>query len=217
MTARVPENPYEAAKGIWNERYRHFLTAKHNWQILAMAALISNAAQAGGMAWLASRSQVVPYIVRVDEAGRSLVLGPAEATAITDSRIIAWQVQEYVQRVREVTADRTAQKNILEAAYRTTRGAATTFLNEHFRAESPFVVMERRTVTAQVESLLQVSSNTWQAEWREIQRSVDGQTIGDERWTGQFTVEIDPPHTTDEITHNPLGFYVTHIGWSRRL
>ena len=88
MTTHVPENPYEAAKGVWNERYRHFLTAKRNWQILAVAALLSNAAQAGGMAWLASRSQVVPYIVRVDEAGRSLVLGPAEATTVTDSRVV---------------------------------------------------------------------------------------------------------------------------------
>ena len=217
MSTRAAENPYEAAKDVWNERYHHFLTAKRNWQILAVAALVSNAVQAGGMAWLASRSRVVPYIVRVDEVGRTLVLGPAEATAVTDSRVVAWQIQEYLQRVRQVTADRTAQKNLLEEAYRTTRGTATAFLNEHFRAESPFVVMEHRTVTAQVESLLQVSSTTWQAEWREIQRSVDGQTIGDERWTGQFTVEIDPPHTADEITHNPLGFYVTHITWSRRL
>jgi len=217
MTMRVPENPYEAAKGVWNERYRNFLIAKRNWQILALAALISNAVQAGGMAWLASRSEVVPYIVRVDDVGRSVVLGPAEATTVTDSRIIAWQIQDYVERVRQVTADRTAQKNILEAAYRTTRGTAITFLNEHFRVESPFAVMERRTVSAQVESLLQVSSSTWQADWREIQHSIDGQAIGDEHWTGQFTVEVDPPHTVDEIIHNPLGFYVTHISWSRRL
>jgi type IV secretion system protein VirB5 len=217
MTTRVPGNPYEAAKGVWNERYHHFLTSKHNWQILAVIALISNVAQAGGMVWLASRSRVVPYIVRVDEVGRSIVLGPVEATTVIDSRLVAWQVQDYVQRVREVTADRTAQKNILEAAYRTTRGAATTFLNEHFRAESPFMVMERRTVTAQVESLLQVSSTTWQVDWREIQHSIDGKTIGDERWTGQFTVELDPPHTADEIISNPLGFYVTRISWSRRL
>jgi type IV secretion system protein VirB5 len=217
MTRRVSDNPYEAAKGVWNERYRHFLTAKHNWQILAVAALISNAAQAGGMVWLASRSRAVPYIVRVDEVGRSLVVGPAEATSVVEPRVVAWQVQDYVQRVRGVTADRTAQKNILEAAYRTTRGAATTFLNEHYRTENPFVVMERQTVTAQVESLLQISSGTWQADWREIQRSVDGQAIGDERWTGQFTVELDPPRTADAIINNPLGFYVTRISWSRRL
>jgi len=217
MITCVPENPYEAAKGVWNERYRHFITAKRNWQILAVAALFSNAMQAGCLAWLASRSQVVPYIVRVDEVGQSVVLGPAESTAVTDSRVIAWQIQDYVQRVRGVTADRTAQKIALEAAYRTTRGAATAFLNEHYRAESPFAVMEQQTVTAQVESMLQVSSTTWQAEWRETQRSIDGQTIGDERWTGQFTVEIDPPRTADEVTHNPLGFYVTRISWSRRL
>jgi len=217
MSQRVPENPYEGAQGVWNERYRRFVTAKRNWQILAVAALVSNAAQAAGMAWLATQSRVVPYIVRVDQVGRTLVLGPAEASSVADPSVVAWQIQDYLQRVRQVTADRSAQKGILEEVYRTTRGAAVEFLNEHFRQDNPFVVMERRTVMAEIESLLQISSHTWQAEWREIQRSIDGQTLGDERWTGQFTVEVDPPRAADEITHNPLGFYVTHITWSRRL
>ena len=101
MTAKVPENPYEAARGVWNERYRRFVTEKRNWQILAALALVANATQAGGMAWLASQSRVVPYIVRVDEAGRSLVIGPAAEAAHADARVIAWQLQDYLQRARQ--------------------------------------------------------------------------------------------------------------------
>jgi type IV secretory pathway TrbF-like protein len=217
MTVKVPENPYEAAKGVWNERYRRFVTEKRNWQILAALALVANATQAGGMAWLASQSRVVPYIVRVDEAGRSLVIGPAAEAAHADARVIAWQLQDYLQRARQVTPDRTVQKALLERVYSTTRGPATAYLNEHYRGENPFVVAERTTVEVAVESLLQVSSDTWQLDWVEHRRSLDGQTVGEERWTGQLTVEIDPPRTADLLLMNPLGFYVNHITWSRRL
>lgn len=217
MTGTVPENPYEAARGVWNERYRRSVTEKRNWQILAALALVANAVQAGGMAWLASQSRVVPYVVRVDEAGQSLVIGPAEEAPAADTRLIAWQLQEYLRRARQVTADRTVQKTLLERVYATTRGPATAYLNEHFRADNPFTVAERSTVEVAIESLLHVSRDTWQLDWTERRRSLDGQTIGEDRWTGQFTVEVDPPRTNDLLLTNPLGFYITQITWSRRL
>ena len=57
----------------------------------------------------------------------------------------------------------------------------------------------------------------WQLDWTERRRSLDGQTIGEDRWTGQLTVEVDPPRTSDLLLTNPLGFYITQITWSRRL
>jgi type IV secretion system protein VirB5 len=217
VTDTIPENPYERAKSVWNERYRSFVTAKRNWQILAVTALLSNAAQAGGMVWLASQSRVVPYIVRVDDVGKTVVLGPAQRTTVSDPKVIAWQLGDYLQRARQVTADRTAQKALLERVYGATKGAATITLNESFRERNPFLLMEHHTITASVESLLQLSPETWQADWTEIRRSIDGQTQSTERWTGQFTVAIEPPSTPEGLASNPLGFFVTHITWSRRL
>ncbi len=213
----VPENPYEAARFEWNERYRSFITAKRNWQILAVVAVVVNALLGWGLLWQASQSRVVPYVVRVDEVGQTLVLGPATASNVADPQVIAWQLQHYVRDVRSVTADRSAQKRVLEAAYERTAGSATQFLNEHFRAQNPFEGMTKGTVSIEIRSVLRVGDASWKLEWRETHRGLDGRHIRDEDWTGQFTVRVEPPMTPEGLARNPLGFRVTHISWARQL
>jgi hypothetical protein len=41
--------------------------------------------------------------------------------------------------VRAVVADGAAEKELLDSAYAHTKGAATRFLNDHFKDENPFV------------------------------------------------------------------------------
>jgi type IV secretion system protein VirB5 len=172
--AGTPENPYEAARGEWNERYRKFIVAKRNWQILAVVAVASNAFLGWGLLWHASQSQVIPYVVRVDEVGQTLVIGPASEPAFADPKVIAWQLQAFIRDVRSVTADRTAQKAILEAAYDRSGGAATEFLNEHFRVHNPFETMAKSTVAAEIRSLLRISDDSWKVEWKEVRRGSMG-------------------------------------------
>jgi type IV secretory pathway TrbF-like protein len=169
------------------------------------------------LVWLASQSQVVPYVVRVDEAGQSLVIGPAQASQATDPRIVGWQLQGFVRQVRQVTADRTAQKQLLDRAYQQAAGPAIAFLNAHFRDEAtnPFVRSRTEIVMPSVRNTLQIGERTWEVEWVEAKHTLEGKDAGRETWKGQFEVRIDPPSTPEDIVANPLGFKVTRISWSR--
>lgn len=213
----IPTNPYEAARSEWNERNRSLLTAKRNWQWLAFVQTAVIALLGWGVLWQASQSRVVPYIVRVDDVGQTLVLGPAEAESVADPEVLAWQLQQYVRDVRSVTPDRSAQKRVLEEAYLRTGGAATQFLNEHFQAQNPFETMTKETVGVAIRSVLRVSERSWKLEWKEIHRGLDGRLVRQEQWTGQFTVAVEPPTTPEGLATNPLGFRVTHISWARQL
>ena len=213
----VPQNPYEAARSEWNERNRSLLVAKRNWQLLAFVQTAVLALLGWGILWQASQSRVVPYVVRVDEVGQTLVLGPAEAASIASSEILAWQLQQYVRDLRSVTPDRVAQKRVLEEAYLRTGGAATQFLNEHFQAHNPFETMTRGTVSVAVRSVLRVADRSWKLEWKEVHRGLDGRLVREEQWTGQFAVAVEPPSTPEALAKNPLGFTVTHISWDRQL
>ncbi len=217
MTTTEPtSNPYTAAQGIWNERNRDLVTAKHNWQILAAVALLSNALLGVGVLWLASQSRVVPYIVRVDEAGQSMVVGAATEASVTDPKVIGWQLQEYLRDVRHVTADGAAQKTILRSVYERTAGPATGILNAHFREMDPFLLAKERTVVASVRNTLAIGERTWQVEWTELHRALDGKPLEEQIWTGRFEVVTSPPTTPEEIVTNPLGFRVRGISWSRK-
>lgn len=209
-------SPYHAARGAWNERYLNLLHARRNWQLIALVAVASNLVVALGLVWQSAQSKVVPYVVRVDEVGQSLVLGPATASTVTDPKIIGYQLQSYVRDLRQVTADGSAQKNLLERVYGQTAGAAIETLHEHFRTTSPFETARQFTVMPSVRSTLQLGDRTWQVEWTETRRTLEGTVSSEETWVGQFEVVVEPPTLAQEVVTNPLGFKVTRISWSRK-
>jgi len=217
LARKAPRNPYDTARREWNERNRSLLRAKYNWQLLALVAIAANAGLAWGLVHLASASRVVPYVVRVDEVGQALVIERATAGDVADEPVLAWQLQDYVRKVRQITPDRTAQKALLEEIYSRTDGPAVQFLNDHFRRDNPFETLTRRSVGVSIRSLLRVAGDTWQVEWKETARGLDGKLLAEEDWTGQFAVEVNPPETEDAILANPLGSTVTHITWTRQL
>jgi type IV secretion system protein VirB5 len=209
-------NPYHEARGIWNERYMSLVRARWNWQIVSLVLAISNLVVALALVWHSAQSKVVPYIVRVDEAGQSLVIGPATASSVADPKIVGFQLQAYVRDARQVTADGAAQKNLLERVYRQTAGPAIGFLNDHFRASDPFLAARSRIVMPSVRNTLQLGERTWQVEWVETHRTLEGKLAGEETWVGQFEVVVEPPSAAEELVANPLGFKVTRISWSRK-
>ena len=80
----------------------------------------------------------------------------------------------YVRELRQVTADGAAQKNLLERVYRQTAGPAIGSLNDHFRAADPFLAARSGTVMPSVRNTLQLGDRTWQVEWVETRRTLEG-------------------------------------------
>lgn len=214
----APENPYLAGRLEWNERYYGFIRAKRNWQIIAVVALVVNAVLGLGILWQASQSRVTPYVVEVDELGQTVVVGPAERTTTADPRLVRYQVAEFIRKARSIVADGAAEKQLLDNAYAHAAGAATRFLNDHFKAHNPFLRMHERTVSVEVTSVLPLpASDSWQVQWTETHRGLDGAVLVEERWQAILTVEIRPGDTPEAIEQNPLGLYVTDIQWTKQL
>ncbi len=215
---KPPENPYLAARLEWNERYHGFVRAKRNWQVIAIVALVVNATLGLGILWQASQSRVTPYVIEVDQLGQTLVIGPAEKGHATDPRLVRFQVAEFIRKVRSIVADGAAEKQILDSAYAHVSGAATGFLNDHFNENNPFLRMQERTVSVDVTSVMPLpASDSWQIQWTETHRGLDGAVLVRERWQALLTVDIRPGNTPDQIEQNPLGLYVTNIQWTKQL
>lgn len=215
---QAPENPYLAARLEWNERYHGFVRAKRNWQVIALVALVVNAMLGLGILWQASQSRVTPYVVEVDELGQTLVIGPAEKARNTDPRLVRYQLAELIRKVRSIVGDGAAEKQLLDSAYAHASGAATRFLNDHYKEHNPFLRMQERTVSVEVTSVLPLpASNSWQLQWTETHRGLDGAVLARERWQALLAVEIRPGNTPEQIEQNPLGLYVTDIQWTKQL
>ena len=211
------DSPYLNARREWNERYGSYIQRAQNWRMMAFGSLALSAVLGISLVVVAGQSKVQPFIVEVDKLGQAVAVQPAEAVRELDERIVRAQLSNYIANIRNITPDPTVQKRWLDSVYAMSGAGATSFLNDYFRKNDPFVTGRTSMVTADIEVVLPLSSSTWQVQWTETKRSLSGQVEGVSRWQAVLTTKVYTPTTAKEIAANPTGLVAEQITWTQQL
>lgn len=211
-----PETPYQRAGQLWDERIGSARTQARNWRYMAFGCLGLSTGLAAALAWEASQSRVVPYVVSVDKLGEPRALAPAETGYKPTDPQIAWHLARFVSDVRAVSLDPVVMRqNWLQAYdFATPRGAL--FLSDYVRSSNPFQAAGERAISVEVTSIVRASDRSFQVKWTETPFEHGVRGIAS-HWTGILTILIRPPTTTEVLRRNPLGLYVEAIDWSREI
>jgi type IV secretion system protein VirB5 len=217
-------NPYVEARREWDERYADLVLGKRNWQIAAGGLLAATLILAGGIVWQATRSRYIPYIVEVDKLGYALTVPQPLTASVTpdaEARIERYEIATFILNARSVSSDPAVEQQQLNSLLAHARGAADHFLDAYYHANgftrNPFKIAEKQTVTVQIDSILQISKQSYQVRWSETARDLNGINLGvPTRWEAQLQTEIIPPNSADTIINNPLGLFVTQISWTQQ-
>src|SRR5271170_941546 len=203
-------NPYVQGWREWDERYADLVVGKRNWQLAAGGLLIMGLILAGGMVWLSGRSKYIPYVVEVDRLGYGLTVPQAlTAASLPDvtGRMERYEVATFIRQAREVSSDPQVEQQMLNSLLAHARGAADRFLDEYYHADTahnPFRIAQKQTVSVQMDSILQLSSKSYQVRWTEQARDLNGVTNGaPSHWEAQLQTEIAPPRSDEAIVSNP--------------
>jgi type IV secretion system protein VirB5 len=213
--AAALETPYLSARREWNERYGDYIARARSWRWAAFGAIAVALALAIGVVWQGAQSKVVPYVVEVDKLGDAVAVARADRAVLADVRVIKAQLAAWIVDVRSVSSDPLAQKAALSRSYATTAATATLFLNDYYRQHSPF--NQNRTVAVSVDAVLPISNQTYQIQWSEDGRDLQGRDLATTHWLASVTVAFDPPTDERGVLSNPLGLYVTGISWTQHL
>ena len=212
-------SPYLVARREWDERYGGLIKRAQQWRAAAILALLVALAEAIVIIGVATRPRIAPYVVAVDSLGRVAGAGPADRNSPVDERMKQAAITQWVQDMRGVTSDGLAERAAIDHVYAMigSQSAAQTIVTDYFRANQPFERGSRETVQVEVNAILPNSPHSYEVDWTETQRTLDGKPISSDRWKGIFTVAINP--STDEavLTVNPFGIYVMDMTWSKVL
>jgi len=212
-------NSYLDARREWNERYGDYISRERMWRWVAIGALAASLVAVTGVVIIGSQNKLVPYVVEVNRLGDAVAVRRAEPTGKVESSVVKAQLARWLTGVRTVLGDSEAQHLLLREAYATVnkKGDAYAQLNAQFSAVSPFKRAETEQVSIEIRSILAISRQTWRMEWDETVRPRDGRPVITEAWQATVTIAVNPP--TDEATllKNPMGVYVSHYSWSKRL
>ena len=212
-------SPYLVARREWDERYGGLIKRAQQWRTTAILALLVALAEAIVIVGVATRPRIAPYVVAVDSLGRVAAAGAADRNSPVDERMKQAAITQWVQDMRGVTSDGLAERAAIDHVYAMigSQSAAQTIVTDYFRANQPFERGSRETVQVEVNAILPNSPHSYEVDWTETVRTLDGKPISSDRWKGIFTVAINP--STDEavLRVNPFGIYVMDMTWSKVL
>lgn len=212
-------NPFIEHGRSQDDRYMNLAKAKANWQIAfcMQTALLSVSIAFNGYAQLKPKFQ--PYVVVQDRIGHVVAVGPADQSNPIDSkRIIYGQTTEWIENSRAVIGDLKASKKNFDWVYaRVAAGSpAKAKLDEFYRKREPFKTAATTTAVATVTLAMPTGGNTWDIEWTEEWRNLQGDVVRSERWKAKLTYTIAAQDKEEKIRLNPAGYFVTDFSWSKQ-
>ncbi|MBA4339568.1 MAG: conjugal transfer protein TrbF [Hyphomonas sp.] len=215
-TSPYPETPYQKAGQVWDERIGSARAQAKNWRLMALGCLALSFATSGALIWRSLQSTVTPYIVEVDETGAAKAIGPAtEVYNPTDAQI-AHHLAAFISDVRSVSTDPVVVRENWLRAYEFVTAQAATTLSAEAEANDPFTDVGRRSRTVEVVSVVRVSDKSFQARW--IEKSYEQGALREaKRFTGMFSVVMQPPRDAARLRSNPLGLYIASLSWAEDL
>jgi type IV secretion system protein TrbF len=210
---------YHAARQEWLERYGDYIAAARSWRRVAFLALITAALAIALLIWTGTRSQVVPYVVKVDRVGSIVSVERADRMRRPDAPLITAQLARWIYAVRTVYVDAAAQRALITEGYAMINrlGDAYGALNDYMRAHDPFERAKAETVAVDVQSVLPIAGDSWRIEWKEDSRGRDGALLSSAQYQASVTLSFSPPRDEATIRANPLGLYISAFSWARRL
>jgi type IV secretion system protein VirB5 len=210
----VPETPYQRAGQAWDERLGTWRAQAAGWRMMAVGLLAANTALCGGLAWLATRGSVTPWVVQVDQLGEPRVVAAAIQGARPTDPMIAWSLARWIEAVRGLPADPVVLGQAWRRAYDFVDDAGAAALSDHARSADPFSQVGKVQITVEVSSVVRASPDSFRIAWVE-RRYENGQLAVTERWTGILTLALRAPTTLDGLRKNPLGIFIHAMAWSK--
>jgi type IV secretory pathway TrbF-like protein len=219
------KNPFLSSNNIWNNQLFEMHEQKRFLQIIIIAMIILVLVAMSGLIYLSKQSKWVPYLVEVDPYGKSFYVDIIEPTKIQNPRIIQAQLSGFISDSRTISSDHSLMKKSIFRIYSmlSPQAPATAKMNEWLNKSedsNPFKRSEKELVEIEILNVMPQSKETWQLDWTEIRRGVQGNLIEEYKMRALITIKISPSNenmSESDLKLNPTGIFVQDFSWSKLL
>jgi len=158
-----------------------------------------------------SQQKTIPVLVNVMPSGESQYLGEVRQSGniqVPDSSI-HYQIRKFVTNIRSVSVDYQIVYNNIDECFFMTTSSYTPIMRNMLLNDSPFDYVGKIRRTVNVESILNITSNSYSINWSEtVLDTSSNQTVS--RFRAVVTIRLITP-TDVTIKRNPLGIYIENF------
>lgn len=209
---------YEKAKREHFDMYMKQAKSIQSWKMAFMISMAFNICALSITGYLSTRSQLIPYVIEVDETGNAKGINPAmQKKYIPQDSEKEYFLREFIKRSRLISLDvDILNRNFTINKYYLTSMARKKYLNMLDKENTNELVKNEMTRTIQIQSFnkLAGTENSYQARWEEILFSKAGDELQKRKYIGLFTITIEQPKNLDELENNPLGIRISDFSLS---
>jgi type IV secretory pathway TrbF-like protein len=212
------ETRYRKARKEWDDRMGGAVIQARNWRLATLLALGLVLVSLAGTIYLGAQPKAVPHIVQVDKIGAPTYIGPIGQSAREyrpGDATIKYHLRRFIDQTRSVSSDPAVVRKNWTDAYTVITPNAANQLGAYAERNDPIKRAQDARVTVDVSSIVQVSKETWQADWEEKTWDKAGNQVGSGVWRGTFKVLLRTPESEDQIATNPIGLYIDEFHWSK--
>jgi type IV secretion system protein VirB5 len=220
LTRAESYNPYLAGRREWDERYGDLVSRVQKANRFAVICGVIALLETPALIAMALRAPKV-MVIAVSADGQYLASGTSGAPVVITDSMKRSTIAAWVTDLRVVTTDPVSQRSAIEKVYAmiSSGSSAQSEVSEFYRGEPPQTRAATETVHVNVNSVLPMSDKTYEVEWIEVARDLQGKVVSEQRWKGAFSFVLSatPPNDERLSRLNPLGLYVTEAHWSKVL
>lgn len=212
------ETRYRKARKEWDDRMGGAVIQARNWRLATLLALGLVLVSLAGTIYLGAQPKAVPHIVQVDKIGAPTYIGPIGQSAREyrpGDATIKYHLRRFIDQTRGVSSDPAVVRKNWTDAYTVITPNAANQLSAYAERNDPIKRAQDARVTVDVSAVVQVSKETWQADWEEKTWDKAGNQVGSAVWRGTFKILLRTPESEDQIATNPIGLYIDEFHWSK--
>lgn len=213
------ETPYLKARQEWDRRMGTTVVQARNWRLAAFASLGLILVSLLGLIYLGAQPKALPLVVQVDKLGAPTYVGPLDQAARDfkpSSASLQYHLRRFIDDTRGISSDAAVLKRNWLDAYKLVTPSGANQLNAYVHDSDPFKQLEdEMRVSVQVNVVVPLSRDTWQADWTETSWDKNGNPTGTAIWRGNFRILLRAPEAEEDLAANPLGLFIDEFHWAR--
>ena len=206
----TPFNPLKEYDRLMGEKCKEAAS----WRTRTVISNVINLVLVIAVVWSFSQNQVVPIFVSTNDIGEVKYLGSPAKTAysgsnVTDVMIIA-HVRKFITNMYTIPQDPEVLRNNLKDCYATLTSNSASKFSRFLREDSPFDNFGLKNQTVAIETVLELSKNSYQIDFIVTTTQVDGSSKKLSRKRAILTTILLEP-SKDDMLLNPIGIYITNF------
>lgn len=218
IAKEVQETPYSKAGEVWDRLFGAATVRFKTWRAIACVSMALNIALVCGIAYIGSRSSIVPYIVQVDEkSGAILSVDRVDARSQANETEIEYFLWNVTRKARTLPKDLVIYKQNWDEVYAYLDQSCANKMNSMAISEDyQTKINSNYTTMLKLKGFNKYSGqdNTYQIRWEETLYDASGKMLSNYSMEAFYTIDFVPV-TAENIHLNPLGIQIKDFSVSQ--